>query len=70
MWVSIGGLELFVAAFLLMVALLRHFLQCSYYDTRDRHKKVVRCISNVSVAVVHLRGRPSQNKSFPSMLCK
>jgi len=32
-WVSIGGLELFVAAFLLMVALLRHFLQCSYYDT-------------------------------------
>jgi len=40
------------------------------WGTRDRHKKVVRCITNVSVAVVHLRGRPSQNKCFPPMLCK
>ena len=33
-------------------------------DTRYGHKKVVRCINNVSVEVVHLRGEHSGNKCF------
>ena len=32
--------------------------------TRYRDKKVVRCITNVSEEVVHLRGNNSKNKCF------
>ena len=32
--------------------------------TRYGHKKVVRCINNVSVEVVHLRGEHSEDKCF------
>ena len=34
------------------------------YRTRYGHKKVVRCINNVSVEVVYLRAEHSENKCF------
>ena len=37
--------------------------------TRDRHKKVVRCITNVSGAVVHLRRETLRESMFLPMLC-
>jgi len=37
--------------------------------TRDRHKKVVRCITNVSEAVVHLRRETLRISMFLPMLC-